>query len=167
MPRATGDDLVKRYDIDLIGDLATDERETLDRDDVPTHPRVIAALEDADGEIEAALLAGGRYTIADLNGLSGNALSHYKRISCSIAMAFLFEARPGMRPEVAEAIAKQSREHVQALRRGENVFGIPAVTSSGILEYATVSVSTIENRNTLPDRMPRFFPGANQRHPRG
>jgi phage gp36-like protein len=167
MSRATGDDLVKRYDIDMVGDLATDEREHLDRDDVPSHPRVVAAMEDADGEIEAALLAGGQYTVADLNGLSGNALSHYKRIACSIGMAFLFEARPGFRPEVAEAIAKQSREHVQALRRGENVFGIPAVLSAGTLDYATVSVATIENRNTLPDRMPQFFPGANQRHPRG
>jgi hypothetical protein len=42
---ATGNDLTTRYDIDLVGDLATDDRATLDRASVPGHVAVVAALE--------------------------------------------------------------------------------------------------------------------------
>ncbi len=62
-----------------------------------------------------------------------------------------------MRPEVAESIGKTAREHLTSLRRGENVFGIPAVVDAGTIDVETISAANIENLNLLPERMPRYF----------
>lgn len=170
MAYATGADLVKRYDVDLIGDLATDDRESLDRAAVPTHPHVVAALEDASGEIDVALMCGGKYTPQQLaamntNTVAGYSRQHLIRVTCAIAMQLLFERRPGLRPEMAEAIGKQSRAHVEALRRGDNVFGISENLDAGTIHVETISAVEVDDLNLLPDRMPRYFPGSAQRTP--
>lgn len=165
MSYATGDDLVARYDVDLVGDLATDDREPLDPVAVPNHPHVASALADASGEIDAALLSGGRYTAADLSSLTGNSLNHLKRVTCAIAMSHLFERRAGLHEDQAEKIAKKAREFLTALRRGENVFGIPAVIDAGTIECEGVTAVEMDNLNLLPDRMPRYFPPNDQRFP--
>ena len=163
---ATGSDLTTRYDIDLVGDLATDDRATLDRASVPGHVAVVAALNDASGEIDVALQAGGRYTPAQLSSLSGNSAYHLKRITCDIAMALLFRRRPNVRPDIAETLLKQSSEHLDRLRKGENVFGIPEVTDAGTLELATASTVQIEGLNLITERMRPYFPRTQQRMPR-
>lgn len=165
MAYADGYDLVARYDIDVIGDLATDEREPLDRDVIPTHPHVLVALEDAAGEMDVALQAGGMYTPAQLAAMTGNSLNHRKRINCAIAMALLFERRPGVRMDNREEIVKNARGHITALRRGENVFGIPEHIDAAVMELATVSSVEIDQLNLLPNRMEPYFPGVSQRTP--
>lgn len=164
---ATGDDLISRYDVDIIGDLATDDRVELDRSEVPDNTNVLAALLDASGEIDAALLAGGRYTPSQLAGLTGNTLNHLIRITCAIAMANLIERRPDrMSKELADSYRKTSDAWLEKLRRGENVFGIIEATA-GTIDVATVQAVEIENLNLLPGRMSPYFPGTAQRTPRG
>lgn len=168
MSYADGEDLIKRYDVDMIGALAWDEREDMDREAVPTHPTVLTLLEDASGEIDVCLLAGGRYTPAQLAALTGNSLSHLKRITCAVAMASLFERRPGMYEEIAERVAKTARANLTALKKGENIFGIPELENgnAGTIDVATVESIEIDNLNLLPGRMSRYFPGTAQRTPR-
>lgn len=164
---ATGANLVERYDVDLIGDLAQDTREDMEREAVATHPNVLAALLDASGDVDASMLAGGRYTPTQLSTLSGNSLNHLIRITCAIAMALLIERRPDrVNLELAEGLRKPAKAHLEALRRGENVFGIQEVIESGTIDLATVSTVDINNLNLLPGRMPRYFPGTAQRTPR-
>ena len=167
MAYATGADLVVRYDVDLIGDLAQDGREPLDATVVPNHANVLAALADASGEIDVALRCGDRYLPEQLETLTGNSRNHLIRITCSIAMSLLFERRPGMKPEIAEAVSKKAREHITALNKGDNVFGIQSVIDSGTIETATIATIDIENLNLLPQRMPRYFPRTDQRSPEG
>lgn len=168
MPYATGDDLVARYDVDQVGDLATDERETLQRDSVASHPHVVTALEDASGEVDAALLAGGRYTAEQLNGLSGSSASYLKSIVCGLAMAALHERRPeAIDAQVIERLTKKSKDAILSLRRGENVFGIVDVIEATRLQLSGPSVIELENRNGLPQRMNRFFPSTSSRLPNG
>jgi phage gp36-like protein len=167
MALASGSDLVQRFDIRLIGDLATDSGSTLPEDEVAAHPNVAAALEDAMGEMVVALLVGGKYTEAELLGLTGYSLAHARRINCDIAMALLVKRRPIVEEERASEIAKQSREHLKQLREGANVFGIPANVDSGNLSLASMSTVDITNLNLLPERMGRYFPDTGQRMPRG
>lgn len=163
---ATGADLVQRYDVDILGDLATDDREELDREVVPTHPNILAALLDASGEVDVALLSGGRYTPDQLANLTGNTKNHLVRITCAAAMALMCERRPDrVNLELAEAYRKTAKGHLEQLRRGENVFGIPAVVDAGSIDVVTVEAISIENLNLLPARMPRYFPGTEQRTP--
>jgi phage gp36-like protein len=163
---ALPDDLISRYDRRLIADLATDEGETLPAEDLGDHPAVLTALQDASGEMLVALAQGGRYTVDQLEGLSGYALHHRKRICCDIAMNLLMKRRPIVDEERAAAIAKQSREHLKSLAAGENVFGLEEHIDAGMLELSTVSTVEIENLNLLPTRMGRYFPDTAQRTPR-
>lgn len=167
MALAAGSDLTARFDIRLIADLATDSGSTLDSGDVATHPNVLAALEDAMGEMVVALQVGGRYTEADLTGLTGYSLAHAKRINCDIAMALLIKRRPIVGEEEAAGIAKQSREHLKRLADGENVFGIADVIEAGDVQLTAPSTVEITNLNLLTERMSRYFPDTGQRMPRG
>ncbi len=169
MAYANGDDLTARYDIDLVGDLATDERETLDRANVATHPHVLTALEDASGEVDAALLAGGRYTVAQLQALSGPAASHLKAIVCGLAMAALHDRRPeAVDQTTIERLTKRSMEAIRALKRGENVFGLDEHVDAGRTLLRGPSAVDITNRNGLASRMgTRYFPNTQSRLPKG
>lgn len=163
---ASGSDLTTRYDIDLIGDLATDGREELDRSAVANHPTVLAVLEDASGEIEAALLAGGRYTVSQLGSITGNTLNHLKRITCAVAISLLLERRPSERyQELAQAYAKTARAHLQELMAGKNVFGLTEQIEAGAIDTQTITVEDVSALNSLPTRMSRYFPGIEQRLP--
>lgn len=168
MSYADGADLIKRYDVDVIGTLCQDDREEIDRDVIATHENVLTALMDASGEIDVKLLSGGRYTPAQLAALTGNSQSLLKKVCCAIAMANLFERRTtSAYEELAEKVAKQSREYLKALASGENVFGIEELISgeAAILSVDTVQAVEIENRRLITGRMSRYFPGTAQRTP--
>jgi phage gp36-like protein len=168
MTYATGADLIARYDVDLVGDLSTDDRETQDRDLVASSPRVTVAIEDASGEVEAALLAGGRFTAIQLAGLTGFARSHLKRIVCGLAMAALYQRRPeAADADMIERLTKDSRDALLALRRGENVFGLPEEIAAGLVDTGGPSAVDLQNRNDLTVRMGRFFPAPASRLPSG
>lgn len=163
---ADGNDLVARYDIDLVRDLATD-REGVDRAAIVTEPRVLVALEDASGEVEVALQTGGRYTSDQLATLTGNSLGHLKKIVCGLAIAALFERRPeSADAEYINRATKTAREAIAALSRGENVFGFPETLDASVVEIASPTVLDIRRRNDLPQRMSRFFPADESRLPR-
>lgn len=165
---ATGNDLIERYDIDLVGDLGTDNREPVDRAAIPSLPFIATALLDASGEIDVALQSGARYSPADLAALTGNSVNKLKRITCDIAMALLLQRRTDLQyQELAERVASIARSHLAALARGENVFGIPAVTEAGIMSMQHVSSVDIDSRNNLTTRMSRVFPVTDTVIPRG
>lgn len=162
---ADGDDMVARYDVDLIRDLVTD-REDLDRVDVPADARLAVALADASGEIEVALMAGGQYTIAQLESLPENSNNHLKAIVCGLAMAALHRRRPeSADTQYIESITKSARDALFALKRGENVFGLDPTISASVIDQTGPSAVDIYNRNDLPARMERYFPAAGSRLP--
>lgn len=168
MAYASGDDLISRYDIDLIGDLASDDRETQDRNDVADHPHVLTALEDASGEVDAALLAGGRYTATQLEGLTDRSLSYLKSIVCGLAMAALHERRPeAVDAQTIERITQRARDAILSLRRGDNVFGLVEHIDAGRTHLEGPTALELINRNGLPERMGRFFPHPETRLQRG
>ncbi len=163
---ADGNDLISRYDVDTVGDLATDQRESSDPSSVPNLPNVLTALMDASGEIDVALTVGERYLPSQLEALTGNSQSKLKRITCDIAMSLLCSRRVGTDYlELAEKVAKISRDHLRSLSNGENVFGLQSLFDASVIDVGTISTCEIERRNLLPSRMTRFFPTDSQRMP--
>lgn len=177
---ATGEDLIKRYDIDLVADLCQDSRAELDYEsditNLTEHPNVVSAIEDASGEIDTALTVGGRYTPAQLHELFDptpgqvaweNTRKHLIRVTCAIAMSILVERRlDRVSQETADWLRKNSDKFLKQLKRGENVFGIQEVVDTGAIDFQTVQAIEVERLNLLPARMPRFFPPTEQRTPR-
>ena len=164
---ASGTDLIARYDVYLVGDFTRDAREPVEQAAVANLPLVATALLDASGMIDVHLTTGGRYKPEDLLALTGNSVNHLKRITCDLAMGLLLQRRTDMRyQELAEKVVAGSRQHLQALARGENIFGIPSLQNAGTMELQTISAVTIDERNTLATRMSRVFPPTETLTPR-
>lgn len=165
---ADGDDLIARYDVDVVGDLATDDRNSQDRIEVPTDPNVAVALESASGEVEGALISGGRYSIDDLTGLTGSSLALLKTIVCAVAMRDLLERRPGSYPELLEKIQAKVDRWLEQLTSGAALFGSLEDThaDAGTPTVDGPSTAKMDELNLLPSRMSRYFPNMEQRLPK-
>lgn len=164
MAFASANDLTNRYDYRLIGDLCSDDMVELTLGQVLAEAKVSSALDDAAGEIVVGLQTGGNYTQDDLDELDGLNQSHLIRVNCDLAMCLLIQRRPNkIALETAEKICEVARGHLNRLRKGENIFGIPEKLESGNLTVAHMSAVQLESLNLLPDRMGRYFPGQGQR----
>ena len=164
MAHATAQQLLDRYDKSIVNDLVSDEGTRLSFTDLLVDTKLAAALDDASGEVDAALLVGGRYSSADLSALSGNSLSTLVRITCEIAIGFLYDRRPMFRADEGERWATRTREHLNRMRTGENVFNITANVTAGnptidgptSVDYDRMNLVVDQSRNYYPNRAGRL-----------
>lgn len=157
---ATVPDMQARYDWREIGDLISDTPEPVSANLQLSDPNLALAIADASGEIDAALLACGRYSSTDLSGLSGNTKNHLTRICCQIAIAFLYERKPFYNTDKLEAYSKAKERHLKKLSTGINILNLPLVVAAGTPEASgPTSVDYYPGMNlaTDPARM-HYFP---------
>jgi phage gp36-like protein len=162
MPYATPNDLIARYDVNIVGELATDSGVPISRSDTLNHPNVLKSLLSGSGEVDVALRAGQRYTPAQLAALDENSREHLVDIVCAFAMAWLFRRRPGVHETVAKAIREIATDFKKQLATGVNIFGI--VEDASHLEASVPQVTgptsaEIYDRNLFTARAAgRHFP---------
>lgn len=148
MAYATPAQMLQRFDARVVGDLVSDNGIAAGPAELLSNANLQAALDDASGEIEAALLQGQRYTTADLSALTANSAKYLVRLTCKIAFGLLWERRPWADDgDQREQAIDQARKAVDQLRRGEHVFDVAAVKDAGLPAVRTPSVSTIESLN--------------------
>lgn len=165
---ATIADLISRRDERVVGQLATDRDEPLTHDEILASTVVAEALVDASGEVEAAMIAGKRYSPTELAGLTGNSLGLLKKIVTTIAMACLYERRPGIHREAADAYFKQAQEYLERLRTGQNLFNLAdeSNTNAAIPDLTAPTAVDIRTLNTFAAQMSdRYFPSLEGRVP--
>jgi phage gp36-like protein len=174
MAYASAADWIARVDTQIIADLVTDDDPETGERTRPTREELIAneivgvLLADASGRIDAALMAGGKYTPAQLAALAGNSQSHLKRITCIIATALAFDRRPEQRTqEIADRYREQADKLLLAIQKGQDIFGLADNTdvNAGLMSTHGPTALEIINRNLLPERMGRHLPGPAQRNP--
>tara|TARA_Y100000310_G_scaffold199050_1_gene199033 strand:- start:3960 stop:4466 length:507 start_codon:yes stop_codon:yes gene_type:complete len=159
-------DLTDRFDATVIKDLVSDTGEPVD--DVTGDDKVLAALADASGRVDAALLTGGLYSTDDLEGFTGNNLALLKRITCELAMAYLLGRRQEKYgDDYFRRINKSAEEYLERLRKGERLFGLPASIRAGLPNVDGMTAIEYENLNLLPDRTREFYPHRQTRLPIG
>jgi phage gp36-like protein len=167
---ATISDFTTRHDSSLIAQLITDDHETATPTELANSTVLTAILEDSSGQVEAAMLCGRRYSPTELSALTGNSAGFLKKIVCTIAMAELFERRPGMHIEKEKYFAEKAKAYLEDLRTGKNLFNL---TDSDENELAanpdTTAPSSVDytNLNLLPEQMIRYFPSRALRLPLG
>jgi hypothetical protein len=91
----TPQQMVHRYDARTIGQYLSDDGIKLTVDEVLASPILSELLQEASGELETALLRGGRYTPADLGNLTGNGLEMLAGMVAGYAMFLIWDRRPG------------------------------------------------------------------------
>lgn len=159
---AANADMLARYDARLLGDLCSDTGIRVPEADLSDDTKLTAALEDASGMVEAALLTGNRYTVDDLSGLTGNSANYLKRIVCEIAMYLLEDRRRYNKDDNARIRAfEKSEEHLEMLRKGAHVFNVQAVKDAGVIDGEVgPSVVELENSHLVRYRTRNFYPRA-------
>ncbi|MAI41372.1 MAG: hypothetical protein CMP95_02825 [Gammaproteobacteria bacterium] len=165
MAYATGDDLALRYDIDWVGDLATDNRESLSRGAVASHPAVQVALDGASGQVQAALIQGGQYSVDDLATLTGVNKAYLADLVCGLAIIRLWERRSEAVPDNAETIQAKWWGLIEKLEKGGNIFDLPAQIDATIVDHTGPTAVQLQNRNDMTVRN-KLFPPPITRLPR-
>lgn len=151
-------ELLKRFDWRDIGGLVSDDDSRVLLAELTTDTNLLACIGDASGDIDAALLAGGHYTAADLEGLTGNALSKLRRMCSEITMFYLLDRRPLFNAEKLEAYEKMRERHLERLRTGENVFALDAHLAAGVASVDGPSTQNYDDLNLWRDRTRNYFP---------
>jgi phage gp36-like protein len=119
---AAAADMVSRFDEREIQHLVVDDNSTdYSAVDVTSNIRVDIALDDAEGEVVAALRKGGRYNAATLAALSGTDEAYLKRMICEIAFLNLLRRRPQFNPETLAAYESLRRRYLTELQNGSSI----------------------------------------------
>lgn len=155
---ADGDELLKRKDWRTIGDLVSDSGTQVAEASLASDANVLQALEDASGDIDAALLVGGRYSTEDLEALTGNALAHLQRITCELAMYDLMCRRPDIDVERLEYYQKMRATFLEPLRTGQNVFNIVENIAAGKASVDGPTTLGFQDLNLVRDRTRHYYP---------
>lgn len=161
MSYATPAQLLQRYDARTVGDLVSDDGNQVSAGDLLADANLQAALNDASGQIESALLQAERYSVADLTALVGSS-SNTKyvliRLTCDIAFQQLVERRPWY--EVNESYKQRTEdadETLERLRKGERVFDLSPVKEAGLPVADTPTRASIEQLNLTVDAARRGY----------
>lgn len=175
MARLSVTDLTNRVDAQLIADLVTDDdpdtglRQRIDVSELEDNSALSALLLDADGAIEVAMRVGKRYSVDQLDGLTGASLSHYKRIAATIVVALAFERRPERgNGEIADKYREKADKYILDLQAGKNVFGLAdeSDTDAGLIDTDGPTSLDLLDRNLIDQRMGRYFPDGSNQLPR-
>ena len=158
-------DLLERHDSNVVNDLCNDAGSRESVMDLVLNNRLLTALDDASGEMDAALRTGSRYSTDDLEGLTGNSLSHLKRICSDIGISLLFDRRPGTHSQLSARYLEKAEKWLDQLRSGIHVFDVAAQVTAGNPTINGPSAIDYDRLQLIPERMVRFFPGRKQRLP--
>lgn len=158
MAYATSADLLLRKDSREIGDLVSDNNDRVPESELSANTKLTAALSDASGDVNAALLAGGRYTVAQLEALTGDSLSYLKRIVCEIAMYYLLVRRPDLNRDTLEYYRDMRETLLGMLKTGADVFNIEASIGASLPEVDGPTTLGMHDLNLLRTRCHGFYP---------
>lgn len=154
---AASTDLIARFDVRTVRELASDVDAPIDAADLATNDRVLACLKDASGMVEAACTVGERYTPDDLGTLTGVSLQLLKRLVCDLTIGLLFLARPDRKGEPPK-VYLTALETLDDLSSGAKIFGFIEARQAGAPVRVDVETAAdVERRNDLTIVAQRFF----------
>lgn len=152
-------DLIDRFDVREVSRLVSDTGSPIDESSLPTNRRLLACLDDAEGEVVGYLRRGGRYTDDSLAALTGSSLAMLKRCICEIAMMHLLRRRPSFTKEVLDAYASRAEQLLKTLQDGViQINSDPASDAAGRPVVEGISRADYEEMNTIVHRAHRYFP---------
>ena len=155
---ATSADLIARKDLRSIGDLLTDNGNQVTAEFLATNVNLAAALLDASGDIDGALLIGNRFTTDQLEALTGNSLGHLKRLCCELTMCHLESRRIRGGIDQIEKCMKVKEALLYPLQSGKDVFNIDVHLSAGVVNNDGPTTQFYDSNNLIRDRVRRYYP---------
>ncbi len=152
----TAAEFLKRADLRTVGDLCSDTGTRITAAALLTNDNLTAALLDASGILEQAMLRGQLYQPVDLAALTGAGQAALFRLLTRLTTCLLFERRPDLelkQPWLWEAVEEQ----LQKLREGERIFSFLETQAAGILNDVTETATDVQARDGITYQMKRYF----------
>jgi len=154
---ATVQDLIDRFDRNLLADLARDDGSP--ETDLANNPRILSALRDAGGEVRSAILQGRRYTPEDIANLEEDDAAFLKRLVCTRAVLNLAAARVSTYGEENYRAAQEwVEEKLSQLAKGERIFATPGAQDAWLPKTEAPLLVEVQRMNLLVDRCERYYP---------
>lgn len=158
---ATSQDFIKRYDARVLGGLVGDNGDPVTGLSLLSNANLQAALDDASGMIDAAVLVAEKYSPSDLTNLTGTSQAYLIRITCNLAFGLLSMRRGQPTEEIAQY--QEAVETLSQLRNGERVFAVAANEEAGLPDAQFPSASVYSNLQLMRDVAKNFPVRRNQR----
>jgi len=155
MPYATPTDLMTFVDARLIGDLCEDAGNRLTPTQILADPNVAAALSAAAGTINAAVLVGARYTVAQLEAVTGDDAVFIQMLNSWLAFGVLCGRRGRDPKEQPEYV--QSLETLEQIKKGAEMFNV-GPGQNQVPQTNFISAANYQAVGTLRARTPELFP---------
>jgi phage gp36-like protein len=146
---ADSTDMVKRYDNRVLSQLVTDSG---NRDmDFAVNTRLTMALNTATGRMQASFLFGGRYTVSQIDSLTGETLEFRKDICCALSWWILWRSKPWLEAtsEAQRAAREDAEAYIELIKSGAAIFNIEAVVEAGKAEVTPLPRRTVDNEWSL------------------
>ena len=126
---ALSENMIERFDERTLKELVVDDN--IAETSLGGNAKMIAALNDATGAIDSALLVGNMYSSADLDSLTGESKDYLRRITCEIAMSYLIRRRPEKYGKASKEMKESVEEILERFRKGDRVFDIDVKKAAG------------------------------------
>ncbi|MBX6313096.1 MAG: DUF1320 family protein, partial [Isosphaeraceae bacterium] len=130
------DRFLDRVDAARVGQLVSDNRIAVTPGALLTHPKVLAALQDASGDLERACTAGRRYLPAELAAIAladGTPAQGYLfRLLTALALHYLVLRRGGPPDEQVQHEYERAQQEIDRLKNGELVFPFEETQGAGL-----------------------------------
>ncbi len=154
---ATGTDCLVFFDAQLIGDLLADDGTRVAVGDIPTDLTLAGLLLAAQGRLEASMLKGHRYDVADLQALTNASLQYAKQIICYLAIGQAGITRRNLVGVLAEPLS-WAEKRLKELEEGLEIFGLVEAQAAGIEDLVTRQPGDATNgRCRVVERANRYF----------
>jgi phage gp36-like protein len=160
------DDLVARYDVRSLCQLASDTGTSVSPTQLLTNTRVLECLLDASGMVEAAVMTGGQVSVEALQLLAASDTAgarYLKRLVCNLTLGLLFLARPDRTGEVPAAYVS-AEEDLQKIRSGDLVLSLQEQQEAGgAVKLVPEDAADVEDRRGVTVEAQRYFGRRNNR----
>jgi phage gp36-like protein len=163
-------DLIQRFDARTVGNLISDNGETVEGPTLVQHPVLLALLATASGDVESALLQGERYSVDDLQNLTDNSNAMLTHMVCVIAFGQLWQRRPYNDSEQRRYAIDQAENMLEQLRQGRRVFTLTGpdpnqAGEAGVPKVAGPSRPAFDRQTSIVDvARPRSYPSPSPFH---
>lgn len=145
------------YDNRILGDLCSDVNGVrVSPAALLTDPNLAQALSTGAGQINAAVLVAQRYTVAELQALTGDDAALLQWLNSALAYCRLRSRRGVKLDDITDC--KDAANMLAALEAGTAVFNIFANQEAGIPESGFPAAVIYAQTNLMRDYANRYFP---------
>lgn len=150
-------EFLKRVDVRIVAQLCSDDRTPVNTSGNPpvvdvtglaTNVNLLACINDACGDLEAAAFIGEMYKAEDLQALTGMSLAKLYRILTDLTFCYLMERRPELQVTKPETFDR-SVAWLDLLAQGKRIFAFTETAAAGLMEIQHESTADVDNRQGI------------------